>query len=570
VSRPVVTIVGRPNVGKSSLFNRILGRRKALVQDTPGVTRDRNYAIAELDDREVILCDTGGFEETGDVSSEVMARLIREQALVAIEESDVLVHVMDIRDGLTAGDEDIVARLRTARQPVLYVLNKCDHPSVEAKAYDFYRLGVEGLLLVSSAHGVGMSDLIDAIIAGLPAEGDELGQVTELQVDPRGLQSAERRRRSPQRGHRHNPRLQFLGDDMPEEPVTRSGPSPQEWDPAPSPAQARAQAAVEEAQLADDEAFEVSPGIVLDGSGAAVVAAGAAPSGQQGAWDEGEVPEELTDFEVNEAADFVPRIALLGRPNVGKSTLLNRLLGYQRSITSPVAGTTHDTVDAFLERRDGSGAFVLIDTAGVRRKARVHEEVEKLTVGRAIRTIEAAHLCLLLVDAGEGITEQEAKLSALIEDRGRSVVLVVNKWDLRPAGKASRSEFLGALRRRFPHLAHADVVFLSALTGRGVERIWEVVDRANEAHRLTISTARLNRWARAAWERAPPPMHKHHPVRLYYCVQTGVRPPSFQFFCNQPRAVSSTYKRYLLNQFRASFPSSGTAIRMVFKDRAGG
>ena len=410
MSRPVVTIVGRPNVGKSSLFNRILGRRKALVQDTPGVTRDRNYAIAELDDREVILCDTGGFEETGQVSSEVMARLIREQALVAIEESDVLVHVMDIRDGLTPGDEEIVARLRTARQPVLYVLNKCDHPSVEEKGYDFYRLGVEGLLLVSSAHGVGMSDLVDAIVAGLPAQGDELGQVTELQVDPRGLQSAERRRNNSQRGQRHNPRLQFLGDDMPEEPVTRSGPSPEQWDPAPSAAQARAKAtaASEKVRLQGDEGFEVSPGIVLDGSGERVLAAGSAAVSEQGAWDEGEVPEDLTDFEVREADDFVPRLALLGRPNVGKSTLLNRLLGYQRSITSPVAGTTHDTVDAFLERGDGAGAFVLIDTAGIRRKARVNEQVEKLTVGRAIRSIEAAHLCLLLVDASEGITEQEA------------------------------------------------------------------------------------------------------------------------------------------------------------------
>jgi len=566
VSRPVVTIVGRPNVGKSSLFNRILGRRKALVQDTPGVTRDRNYAIADLGDREVILCDTGGFEETGVVSGEVMARLIREQAIVAIEESDILVHIMDIRDGLTATDEDIAARLRAASQPVFYVLNKCDHPSVEPSSYDFYRLGGDQLWLVSAAHGVGLNDLVDAITEALPAEGKELGQVTEQQVDPRELEKADRRNRSSLRGKRKNPRLQFLGDDMPEERVTRAGPAPQEWDPESHEDLPRRKRQGKDRD--EDNALEVSHGIILDDSGAQVPGFDTKAE-RAGEWnEEQDVPEEITDFEVIESDDFVPRIALLGRPNVGKSTLLNRLLGYQRSITSPVAGTTHDTVDAYLER--GDEAFVLIDTAGIRRKSRVHEEVEKLTVGRAIRSIEAAHLCLLLVDASEGITEQEAKIAALIEDRGRGIVLVVNKWDLKKPGKATRAEFLGLLRHRFPHLAHADAVFLSALTGKGVQRIWEIIERVNKAHRLTITTARLNRWAHAAWEQTPPPMHKHHPVRLYYCVQTGVRPPSFQFFCNQPRAVSKNYRRYLLNKFRASFPASGTAIRMVFKDRSGG
>ena len=293
MSRPVVTVVGRPNVGKSSLFNRILGRRKALVQDTPGVTRDRNYAIAELDGREVILCDTGGFEETGIVSGEVMARLIREQALVAIEESDILVHVMDIRDGLTATDEEIVARLRSAAQPVFYVLNKCDHPSVEASSYDFYRLGIERLWLVSAAHGRGFDDLVTAITATLPAEGDELGQVTEQQVDPREL--AARRRSRSQRGKRNNPRLQFLGDDMPEEPVTRSGPTPQEWDGG----------GVAEEGFADGQGG--SPGIVLNESGLPVSGfdAQALPEGE---WSEDEIPEDLADFEVIEADDFVPRM----------------------------------------------------------------------------------------------------------------------------------------------------------------------------------------------------------------------------------------------------------------------
>jgi GTPase len=559
-------VVGRPNVGKSSIFNRVLGRRKALVQDTPGVTRDRNYAIADLGDREVILCDTGGFEETGVVSTEVMARLIREQALVAIDESDVLIFVMDIRDGLTATDEEIATRLRAAPQPVFYVLNKADHPSVTDSSYDFYRLGVEHLWLVSAAHGVGIGELMEAVQSALPEDGAELGEVTERQVDHRDLMAADRNERS-QRGKRNNPRLQFLGDDMPEEATTSAGPGPERWDStnnrSSSPPRGRALVAVDDTA---EEEFDVGHGVVLDEEGMAVASLEVRDMGA-GDWQEELNLEALGEYEVAEADNFVPRIALLGRPNVGKSTLLNRLLGYQRSITSPLAGTTHDTVDAFLER--GDRAFVLIDTAGIRKRAKVHEEVEKLTVGRAIRSIEASHLCLLLVDASEGITEQEAKIAGLITDRGRGMIVVVNKWDLQARGKATRNTFLGNLRRRFPHLAHADVVFLSALTGNGVDAIWNVIEAVNDAHRLTISTARLNRWARAAWEKTPPPMHKHHPVRFYYCVQTAVRPPTFQFFCNQPKAVSANYRRYLLNQFRASFPTSGTAVRLVFRDRSG-
>ena len=565
MSRPVVTVVGRPNVGKSSLFNRVLGRRKALVQDTPGVTRDRNYAIADLGDREVILCDTGGFEETGVVSTERMARLIREQALVAIGESDVLVFVMDIRDGLTATDEEIADRLRSAPQPVFYVLNKADHPSVSDSSYEFYRLGVERLWLVSAAHGVGGGELMDAIEAALPGEGDELGHVTEEQVDPRSLRAGQLRERS-QRGKRNNPRLQFLGDDMPEEATTQLGPVPEDWDSSKSPSRSVRPDVNPGDEGEGEEDADVARGVVLDTEGMQVSGVQLIEMGA-GDWSPEVDIEKLGDYEVSEADNFVPRIALLGRPNVGKSTLLNRLLGYQRSITSPIAGTTHDTVDAFVEH--GDRAFVLIDTAGIRRRAKVHEQVEKLTVGRSIRSIEASHLCLLLVDASEGITEQEAKIAGLIADRGRGMIVVVNKWDLKARGKATRNAFLGGLRRRFPHLAHADVVFLSALTGNGVEAIWDVIERVNNAHRLTVSTARLNRWARGAWEKTPPPMHKHHPVRFYYCVQTSVRPPTFQFFCNQPAAVSPNYRRYLLNQFRASFPTSGTAIRLVFKDRSG-
>jgi GTP-binding protein len=213
--------------------------------------------------------------------------------------------------------------------------------------------------------------------------------------------------------------------------------------------------------------------------------------------------------------------------------------------------------------------YVLIDTAGVRKRRKIVERVEKMTVGRSIRTIEASHICLLVVDADEGVTEQEAKLGQLIQTRGRALVVIANKWDLKDRGSATRRDFLEQVRLRFPHLAWADLLLLSAKTGRGTDRVWEAVQRANESHRMTVPTGQLNRWAREVWERNPPPMHKHRPVRFYYVTQTGTRPPTFQFFCNQPYALTESYKRYLLNQFRASFPGPGSPIRLVFKDRSG-
>jgi GTP-binding protein len=538
MARPVVSLVGRPNVGKSRLFNRLLGRRKALVQDTPGVTRDRNYALAELGGCELILCDTGGFEERGAVADDVMARLIREQALVAIEESDVLVFVMDLKEGLTAGDEEIAQRLRGVSQPVIWVLNKADHPSTDELSADFYRLGVDGFVLVSAEHGRGGDDLLDAIVDALPAVGEERGVVDDPAFDER-------------KPKKRGGRLQFLGDDMLEGRTTGRGPSPQEWDPRPAPPV--------------DDAEALHAGLVLDDDGVEVHYVGGSfgPDGDfDGEAGEGELPP---DFEAVESDDFVPRIAILGRPNVGKSTLLNRLLGFQRSITSPVAGTTHDTVDAWLEH-DGQG-YVLIDTAGVRRKSRVDTGVEALTVGRTLRTVEAAHVCLLVVDASEGVTDQEAKLGSLIVRRGRSLILVINKLDLMPRG--GRQELLDQIRRRFPHMAFADALFLSAKTGRGVGRLWDALERANEGHRLTIGTGQLNRWARGVWAHTPPPMHKHRPVRLYYCAQVGVRPPTFVFFCNQPKALPDSYQRYLGNQLRAAFPAPGSPLRLLFRDRGG-
>jgi GTP-binding protein len=537
-----------------------LGRRKALVQDTPGVTRDRNYAIANTAGRAFILCDTGGFEEQAGVANDVMARLIREQALVAIADSDVIIHLMDIRDGLTPADQDIAQRLRKASQPVLWVLNKCDHPSVEKEAAEFYRLGVDTFLLVSAEHSLGLNDLMDAILEALPATGAEVGVVE----DPVERPSSRRGSRKSKRGgseaedqvakSEKGGRLYFIADDMPVEAVTTRGPAPQEWDPQMSP------------PANEEAAFDLLAAEVLDEEGVSVQPVNIEDL-ESYDWAGAELPEGLADFEASESDDWTPRIAILGRPNVGKSTLLNRLLGYQRSITSPEAGTTHDTVDAFLEHK--GQRYVLIDTAGVRKRRKVVDRVEQMTVGRSLRTIEASHICLLVVDASEGVTDQEAKLGQLVQTRGRALIVIANKWDLMERGSAARRDFLDQVRRRFPHLAWADLLLLSAKTGRGTDRIWSAVERANESHRITIPTGQLNRWARGVWERNPPPMHKHRPVRFYYVTQVGTRPPTFQFFCNQPHALTESYKRYLLNQIRASFPTPGSPLRLLFKDRSG-
>lgn len=561
MGHPVIALVGRPNVGKSALFNRLLGRRKALVQDTPGVTRDRNYAIAEISDLPLILCDTGGFEERAGVADDRMARLIREQALVAIRESDVVVFVMDVRAGLLPADEEIAARMRGLTQPVLWVLNKCDNPGMDAQVADFYRLGVPEFLCVSAEHGRGVGDLADAIVAALPGAGQERAAVPEPLRSERKRRS--RRKRQQDQAQEKGGRLHFLGGDMPEEPTTALGPAPQAWDPRTDP---------DSTALAGDLPGEevLLPGSIPEDAGGALRAGPGFLDVDATEGGEGTLPGPppgWQDFEPSEGDDFVPRIALLGRPNVGKSTLLNRMLGYQRSITSPEAGTTHDTVDAFLEH--GGRSWVLIDTAGIRRQARVSDRVEQLTVGRALRTVEAAHVCLLLLDGSEGVTEQEARLGSQVVQQGRALVLVVNKWDLRPRGQKPRQEFAAELRMRFPHLSFADVLFVSALNGRGTEQIWEAIERADEAHRMTIRTGPLNRWAQGVWALCPPPMLRHRPIRLYYCAQSGVRPPTFVFFCNQGKALEESYRRFLGNQIRAAFPAPGSPIRLIFRDRTG-
>ncbi len=490
--KPVVSIVGRPNVGKSSLFNRILGRTKALVQDTPGVTRDRNYAVAEYGGRSFILVDTGGYEDEEIAPDErkVLARIIRDAATEAVEEADVVVVLFDGKDGLNPVDGDLVDAVRRSGKPVVHAVNKVDHPKHLERMYEFYELGVEDAIPVSAAHGLGVDELMDAVIAELPEE----------RQGPDAPEPWEEEGRKPRRKRRR------LSDQMPEEWVT--GP-----DRGGEPATDRAG---EGADLEDED-------------------------------------------------EFVLRIAVLGRPNAGKSTLVNRLLGYKRSIVSEVAGTTRDSIDTYMEV-DGR-RMILIDTAGVRRRARVSERVEQMTVKRALKMVEAAHVVLLMLDATEGVTDQDARLGELARVRGRALILVANKWDEMKGRKGAIEELRDSVARQMPHLSFAPVVHMSALTGKGVQRLWPALDKVDAAHARRIETGPLNRWLEQSMAAQSPPLHHHRAIRMYYATQVAIRPPRVVVFCNMPDGVPTHYQRYLVNRMRADFDLDGTPVVMTFRKR---
>jgi GTP-binding protein len=432
----VVAIVGRPNVGKSTLFNRLLGERKALVEDFPGVTRDRNYALVTRHAKPFTLIDTGGFEPA---SEDRMLVQMREQSQLAIEEADLVLFVLDGRAGLTPADEEVAALLRQSTKPVLYVVNKVDGPQQEQAAAEFYGLGIASFVAISAEHGQGINDLVNQICAQLP-------------------------------------------------------PAPRE----------------------------------------------------------------------TAAADQV-RLAVIGRPNVGKSSLVNRLLGAERVVANPEAGTTRDSIDSPF-RYNGKD-YLLIDTAGIRRKGRVSQKLEKYSVLQALKAMDRAHVVLLLIDAAEGITEQDLTVAGYAYERGRALVLVVNKWDAVAKDHRTLNQFNQQVRDQFKFLPFAPVLFVSALTGQRVAKIMETVEQvANEFNRK-VSTAELNRVLQAAEAAHQPPIFQGKRVKLFYMTQTAVRPPSFVIFVNRQEGLHFSYRRYLANKIREPFGFLGCPIRIEYRDR---
>jgi len=483
-----VAVVGRPNVGKSTLFNRIVGHRTAIVEDRARTTRDRIYGDAEWNGRRFIVVDTGGLEiSPGDAIEEK----VQDQARLAIAEADLIVLVVDSIAGLTPADQEASELLRVAKAPVLVAANKADNDRRELEAAEFYSLGWEETYAISAAHGRGVADLLDAVVWALPPE-------SEAEI--------ERKRREVEAD---------------------------EW------ARGIAEGNTKRLHRGRDEAIEVEP------------------------------DDEETTFEFPDETDQAISIALVGRPNVGKSSLLNSLLGEERAIVSDIPGTTRDAIDTHLVW--GRSEVVLIDTAGIRRPGKVASgpAAERYSTLRALKAVGRADVAVLVIDAPDGLTAQDAHVAGFVLEEGRGLVLAVNKWDI-VADKTDRTfdEYAAGIRAEVPFLELAPIVSISAKTGQRVSKVLELAVDIWGERRKRIPTPELNRVIRAATTRQAPPPGKGAPPKIFYATQVAVAPPTFVFFARNAGEVHFSYARYMENQLRAEFGFDGTPIRLIFRERS--
>lgn len=436
--KPLIAIVGRPNVGKSMLFNKLAGARLSIVEDTPGVTRDRLYAESEWRNRKFDMVDTGGIEPGTD--NEILS-FMREQAEIAIDNATVIVFVCDIKTGMTASDQEVANMLLRSGKPVVLAVNKMDSVgTTNPDIYEFYNLGLGDPIAVSAVHGHGTGDLLD-------------------------------------------------------------------------------------------ECFKYFP------------------------------PEE----EEEEESDTI-KVAVIGKPNVGKSSLVNRILGVERVIVSDVAGTTRDAVDSYFENE--KGRYILIDTAGMRKKAKVDDRIEKFSVLRATMAIERADVCLILIDANEGVTEQDTKVAGLAHEAGKACIIVVNKWDSIEKDDKTMDKMRSDIRRDLSYMTYAPILFISAKTGQRVERLFELINYVSNQAALRITTGMLNTVLADATSRVQPPTDKGRRLKIYYMTQVGVKPPHFVVFCNDAQLFHFSYQRYIENQIRNTFGLEGTPIILSVRQKS--
>ena len=497
---PVVAIVGRPNVGKSTLFNRILGQRTAIVEDRARTTRDRLYGDAEWNGRRFVVVDTGGLElDPGDSIEE----RVQEQARLAIGQADVIVLVVDAAAGMTPSDQEAAELLRRAQAPVIVAVNKADNEKRELEGAEFHALGWDETYAISASHGRGTGDLLDAIVWALPAETEQ-----ELARKARSLEA------------------EAWADEVAAgrlEPFVVDEPEPDE-------------------PTADEDA-----------------AAEAADELEAARW----------DAAIAADSDRAPAaIAFVGRPNVGKSSLLNALLGEDRTIVSEIPGTTRDAIDTRLAW--GRSEVVLIDTAGIRRRGKVASgpAAERYSTLRALSALSRADVAVLVIDAVEGLTSQDAHVAGYVVEEGKGLVIAVNKWDL-VAEKTDRTfdQYIEWIRSEVPFLDFAPIVSISAKTGQRVGRVLELAVDIWAERRRRIPTGELNRLVTTATERTPPPMVRGRRPKLFYATQAAIAPPTFVFFASDAAAVHFSYRRYLENRLRETFGFDGTPIRLVFRDR---
>jgi GTPase len=485
---PVVAIVGRPNVGKSTLFNRVVGERTAIVEDRARTTRDRLYATAEWNDRRFVVIDTGGLEHRpGDAIEEK----VQEQARLAISEADVILFLVDAAAGPTPGDQEANDLLRGGSRPVILVVNKADNQRLELEGAEFHRLGWEETYAISAAHGRGTGDLLDAVVWALPPESPS---------------EIERKRREAE--------IEADVDAFGEEALTwqLSATGSDDADPA----EVDARVAAWDAQVAADQARAAEP----------------------------------------------IRIAFVGRPNVGKSSLLNRLLGEERAIVSEIPGTTRDAIDTALEWN--GNAIRLIDTAGLRRRGKVASGAasERYSALRSFRAIERADVAVLLIDAADGLTAQDAHVAGYVVEEGRGLVIAVNKWDLVEDKQKMLKELRETLGERLSQVPGVTLVPLSALSGRGVDKLAKAVLDAYDSWNRRVPTPSLNRWLEEALARHSPPAVSGRRIKLRYITQPSTRPPTFVAFCSRPEDLPKSYIRYLTNSLREAFDLPGVPLRL--------
>ncbi|WP_094546529.1 ribosome biogenesis GTPase Der [Petroclostridium xylanilyticum] len=438
MSKPIVAIVGRPNVGKSTLFNKIVGQRISIVEDTPGVTRDRIYAEAEWLGRHFTLIDTGGIEPES--KDEILAQM-RKQAEIAIETSHVIIFLVDVKDGMTASDKDVASILQKSGKPIVLACNKVDNigqPPLEL--YEFYNLGLGDPIAISSVHGLGIGDLLD------------------------------------------------------------------------------------------------------------------------------EVSKHFPDADQDGYADDVIKVAVIGKPNAGKSSLVNKVLGEERVIVSDVPGTTRDAIDTYFEK-DGQN-YVFIDTAGMRKKGKIFENIERYSVIRSLAAVERSDVCLIMIDASEGVTEQDTKIAGFAHEQGKASIIVINKWDLIEKDDKTMNLFRQDVMDKLSFMTYAPIAFISAKTGQRVEKLFELIKYVSNQHAMRISTGMLNDIINEAVAKTQPPSDKGKRLKILYVTQASVKPPTFVIFVNDKELMHFSYERYIENQIRGAFGLEGTPVRFIIRERS--
>ena len=437
MSKPIVAVVGRPNVGKSTLFNKLVGRRLSIVEDTPGVTRDRIYGDSEWRNRPFMLIDTGGIEPASD---DVILSQMRSQAQLAIDSADVILMVTDLRSGVVATDMEVAAMLQKSGRPVVLCVNKCDSVgNMPPEFYEFYNLGLGGPYPVSAVHGHGTGDLLDAVFEYFPPES----------------------------------------------------------------------------------------------------------------------PEEQDDAYI--------KVAIIGKPNAGKSSLVNKVAGEERVIVSDVAGTTRDAIDTVVE--NDKGKFIFIDTAGIRRKSRIKDNVEKYSIIRAEAAVDRADVCVIMIDATEGFTEQDSKVAGIAHEKGKGCIIAVNKWDAIEKDGGTMNVFRKKLENDFSFMAYAPIIFISAKTGQRIDRLFELITYVSNQNATRISTGMLNDVLADATARVQPPSDKGKRLKIYYITQPSTKPPTFVCFVNNADLFHFSYQRYLENRIRETFGLEGTPVRFIIRER---